>query len=57
VRALDRRACRRQAEQRFDLRQTTRQYLDLYRELSAESALPLLGTARHEGAASLELPR
>ncbi|HVZ34238.1 MAG TPA: glycosyltransferase, partial [Polyangiaceae bacterium] len=40
IRQLDRRACRRQAEQRFDVRQTTQRYLDLYRELSTEAAAP-----------------
>jgi glycosyltransferase involved in cell wall biosynthesis len=36
VQRLDRQACRSSAEQRFDLRHTTRRYLELYRELVQE---------------------
>jgi glycosyltransferase involved in cell wall biosynthesis len=55
VRALDRRACRSQAEQRFDVRQTTQRYLDLYRELSAAPIVPDDRLGRPERAV-LELP-
>jgi glycosyltransferase involved in cell wall biosynthesis len=34
---LDRRACRTSAERRFDLRQTTRNYLELYERLAREA--------------------